>query len=203
VVKVDLATMQQVGPTLILDTDDNLLRSAVSDGTHAYFGTDTSPGRVVKVAGLEEEAADEAEEAEEAEEDSAPGTVLPLSVSCAPLPMAVGESVTCTVTGGEAGVEILWRAAYNPVFAGEGVTLDATGSATFSFTVPTAALGQVVTVELVDWLAPVSLGVAANLAPTSVPAGEGSVPATMWSLVMLALAGGLVLRRMSAVAVRG
>jgi hypothetical protein len=116
---------------------------------------------------------------------------------------AVGTKVTCTVTGGDAGVEILWRAAYNPVFAEAGVTLDASGSGTFSFTVPAAALGEPVTVELVDWLAPVSLGVAGGPVPSSVPSGGGSVP--VWSFVMLALAlaGGLVLRRMSAVGVRG
>jgi MYXO-CTERM domain-containing protein len=58
-----------------------------------------------------------------------------------------------------------------------------------------------VTVELVDWLAPVSLGVVGGPVPTSVPSGEGPVP--VWSLVLLALAGGLALRRKSAVGVRG
>jgi len=47
-----------------------------------------------------------------------------------------------------------------------------------------------VTVELVEWLAPVSLGVVGG-------------PVPVWSLVLLALAGGLALRRMSAVGVRG
>jgi hypothetical protein len=56
-------------------------------------------------------------------------------------------------------------------------------------------------VELVEWLAPVSLGVVGGPVPTSVPSGGGPVP--VWSLVMLALTGGLVLRRMSAVGVRG
>jgi len=114
---------------------------------------------------------------------------------------AVGTEVTCTVTGGDAGIDILWRAAYNPVFAEAGVTLDTSGAGEFSFTVPAAALGQAVTVELVDWFAPVSIGVAGGPVPTSVPSGGGPVP--VWSLVMLALAGGLVLRRMSAVGVRG
>ena len=126
---------------------------------------------------------------------------VPPSVSCAPLPLAVGASVSCTVTGGDPGIDILWRAADNPPFAGQGVTLDADGVGTFGFTVPAAALGQVVTVELVDWLAPVSLGVVGGPVPTSVPSGGGPVP--VWSLVLLALAGGLVLRRMSAVGVRG
>ncbi len=115
--------------------------------------------------------------------------------------LQVGAVAPCTVTGAGPGIEILWRAAYNPPFAGQGVTLDANGDGTFAFTVPAAALGQVVTVELVDWLAPVSIGVAGGPVPTSVPSGQGPVP--VWSLVLLALAGGLVLRRMSAVAVRG
>ena len=116
-------------------------------------------------------------------------------------PMVAGASVTCTVTSGDPGIDILWRAAYNPVFAEAGVTLDASGSGTFSFTVPAAALGQPITVELVDWSAPVSIGVAGGPVPTSVPSGGGPVP--VWSLVVLALAGGLALRRKSAVGVRG
>jgi hypothetical protein len=115
--------------------------------------------------------------------------------------LQVGAVAPCTVTGGDPGIEILWRAAYNPPFAGQGVTLDANGEGTFAFTVPAAAFGQVVTVELVDWFAPVSLGVAGGPVPTSVPSGGG--PMSVWSLVLLALGGGLVLRRISAVAVRG
>jgi alpha-tubulin suppressor-like RCC1 family protein len=128
------------------------------------------------------------------------GATSQLAVECDGKPQA-GRTLTCTVTGGDPGIDILWRAAYNPPFAGQGVTLDADGVGTFGFTVPAAALGQVVTVELVDWLAPVSLGVVGGPVPTSVPSGGGPVP--VWSLVLLALAGGLVLRRMSAVAVRG
>jgi hypothetical protein len=104
----------------------------------------------------------------------------------------VGSEVACTITGGDPDIEILWRAAYNPVFASEGVKLDADGIGTFGFTVPAAALGQVVTVELVDWLAPVSLGVAGGSVPASIPAGEGPVP--VWPLFVVALAGGLTLR---------
>jgi hypothetical protein len=49
VVKVNLATMQQVG-AVTLDVR-GYSYSAVSDGTHAYFGMRTSPGRVVKLGG--------------------------------------------------------------------------------------------------------------------------------------------------------
>jgi len=129
-------------------------------------------------------------------------TVSLVAVSCDGV-LQVGLLVTCTVTGGDPGIEILWRAAYNPPFAGQGVSLDADGVGTFGFTVPAAALGEELTVELVEWLAPVSLGVVGGPVPSSVPSGGGSVP--VWSFVMLALAlaGGLVLRRMSAGGVRG
>ena len=125
----------------------------------------------------------------------------PPSVSCAPSPLVAGASVTCIVTGGDPGIEILWRATHNPVFAEAGVTLDAFGVGSFSFVVPRAAAGQEVTVELVEWLAPVSLGVVGGPVPTSVPSGGGPMPVS--SLVLLALTGGLVLRRMSTVRVRG
>jgi len=122
-----------------------------------------------------------------------------LSLACSSL--QAGALVACEVSGGDAGVDILWRAATDSVFAEAAVNLGAEGSGEFSFTVPAAALGQVVTVELVGWLAPVSLGVAGGPVPTSVPSGEGPVP--VGSLVMLALAGGLVLRRTSVVGLRG
>jgi hypothetical protein len=120
---------------------------------------------------------------------------------CGPAMLQVGGEVVCEVLDGAAGIDVLWRAAYNPVFAEAGVTLDASGSGEFSFVVPAAALGRELTVELVEWLAPVSLGVAAGPVPSSVPSGEGPVP--VWSLVLLVLAGGSVLRRMATVSVRG
>jgi len=116
-----------------------------------------------------------------------------IAVACTPSPLAVGALVTCTVSGGDPGIDVLWRAAYNPVFAGAGLTLDGAGSGTFAFTVPAAALGQVVSVELVEWLAPVSLGVAGGPVPGSVPAGEGPVP--VWPMVFAALAGVVLMRR--------
>ena len=41
-------TIQSVD-AVTLNAGENFLRSAVTDGTHAYFGTNSSPGRVVKV----------------------------------------------------------------------------------------------------------------------------------------------------------
>ena len=122
------------------------------------------------------------------------GTVAaaPPSVSCVPSVPVVGGVVTCTVTGGNANIDILWRAAYNPTFAEAGVTLDDAGSGEFSFVVPAAALGQELTVELVEWIAPVSLGVVGGPVPSSVPSGEGPVP--VWTLVLAALVGVGLLR---------
>jgi hypothetical protein len=126
---------------------------------------------------------------------SAPDTSVAMSCEGT---RAVGSEVTCTVSGGDAGIDILWQAAYNPVFASAGVTLDADGNGTFSFAVPPAALGQELTVELVAWLSPASLGVVGGPVPASVPAGGGPVP--VWPFVMLTLAGGPIVARRSRVA---
>jgi hypothetical protein len=122
------------------------------------------------------------------------------ALSCTTLPATVGAVVTCTITGGPVGGDILWRAAYNPVFA-EGVVIfgeDARG--TFSFRVPAAALGQPLTVELVDWSAPAPLGVVSGPVPGSVPAGDGPAsgaplgfPATF--ALLLALVVGMAVAR--------
>ncbi len=48
VVKVRLSDMTRVG-ALTLETGENGLYSAVTDGTFGYFGTLTNPGRIVKV----------------------------------------------------------------------------------------------------------------------------------------------------------
>ncbi len=115
-------------------------------------------------------------------------------LACMPAgPPAVGALMTCTVTGGDAGIDILWRAAFNPTVAEAGVTLDEQGSGVFSFTVPAGAVGEELTVELVAWTAPLSLGTVGGPVPTSVPSGGG--PASVWTLGLLALAGGLALRR--------
>jgi hypothetical protein len=99
--------------------------------------------------------------------------IITLATSCAPLPPRFGDVVSCTVTGGDPGIEILWRVAVNPVVAEGPVTLDAQGSGTFGFTVPATVVGRELAVELVAWTAPQSLGVVGGPSPTSVPSGEG------------------------------
>jgi len=97
------------------------------------------------------------------------------ALTCAPQVLTVGATVTCEVRGGDPGIDILWRAAIDPGFAEAGVTLDMTGQGTFAFTVPSAALGRTITVELVEWTAPITLGTVSGPLPTALPAGEGPV----------------------------
>jgi len=123
---------------------------------------------------------------------SAPSLTPSVSFACDPRP-TLGRAVTCSVRGGDAGIDILWRAAYNPVFAEGVVRLGADGQGSFAFTVPAAAVGSPVSVELVGWLSPVTVGVAGGPVPSTVPAGDGGpfVPV----LLLLALgAAGTVLR---------
>ena len=102
---------------------------------------------------------------------SSPASALQLT--CAPLPVRVGDTISCTVTGADADIEILWRAAFNPTFASDGVTMSSQGDGTFSFVVPAAAAGEELSVELVEWTAPMSMGVVGGPVPSSIPAGEG------------------------------
>jgi surface protein len=99
------------------------------------------------------------------------------TLACLPAVPAAGVRVTCTVSGADAGIDILWRAASSTVFASAGVRIGADGTGTFSFIVPAAAVGEELRVELVGWAAPMSLGVVVGVAggpvPSSVQAGEG------------------------------
>jgi len=131
-------------------------------------------------------------------EPPAPSSTV--AVSCAPAALQVGALVTCTVTGGDPGIDILWRASYNPTIAEAGVTLDADGTGSFTFTVPAEARGQEITVELVEWTHPVTLGVAGGPVPSSIPAGEGpgGSPTGLLALTGLLLVAGISARRRGA-----
>jgi len=135
-------------------------------------------------------------------EVSAPAPVSVLTLTCDPAVAAPGQVVTCTVTGGDPGIEILWRASASPAFAGAGVQLDAEGHGTFSFRVPTSIGTRPITVELVGWGRTAPVAVVAPPVPVSVQAGEGApqdrlpVPAT--AVLLLGAAGLLGLRRASA-----
>jgi hypothetical protein len=120
--------------------------------------------------------------------DQLPASQPPAALSCAPdmLPLRVGALVTCTVAGGAAGQSLLWQASYNPVFANGSFTLNSAGAGTFQFTIPGAAHGQNVLVELEGNAQAVSLGVVGDLVPTSIPAGNGPHP--VWPFVVLVAA---------------
>jgi len=118
--------------------------------------------------------------------------------TCSPLPAVPGSTLTCEVTGGDPGAELLWRAA--TTFDSAGVLLGADGRGAFSFTVPATAGGREVTVELVGWSTPVSLGTAPPI-PGSIPAGGGSEPGAL-GIGLAAAAALAVLRRPRADGVR-
>jgi len=135
----------------------------------------------------------------DAPEPAAEPVSHPMTLSCSPDPVPVGAVVTCVVEKGDPNAEILWRATYNPAFAGQGVRLDAEGNGSFSFVAPAAALGLPVTVELVEWdrTAVVTVG---GPVPASVPAGEGQggLPLGLALGGLLVLAGASRLRRAGA-----
>jgi hypothetical protein len=119
--------------------------------------------------------------------DPEPGPVGPAAtVTCDAADPLVGATVTCALTS-DPGVEFLWTASTDPVFATGVVTTDVQGSGTFAFVVPASAVGSEVLVEIVEWTAPLSIGTVSGPVPTVVPAGEGPVPALTLLLVASAL----------------
>ncbi len=120
---------------------------------------------------------------------AAPPTLL-----CAPSPVRVGDAVVCEIESGDPRIEMLWQAVFDGrAFAGQGVMLDGSGRGTFSFVAPADSLGREVTVELVEWLRPVSIGVVGGPIPTNVPAGEGTLPLAFGVLVVLGVLSGVTL----------
>lgn len=118
----------------------------------------------------------------------APAVTIAPATTCTPVPPLVGDVVTCTVTGGDPDIDILWEVAVNPVLATGPVTLDARGTGTFTFSVPASAIGSELFVELVAWTAPQSLGVVGGPRPSSVPSGDGSRAPIVALLAATALA---------------
>jgi hypothetical protein len=121
--------------------------------------------------------------------DMVPPVQPAISVGCSPTPQ-VGATVTCTVANGPVGAEIVWQAAFNPVFASGVMTVDGSGVGSFSFTVPPEALGRPIGVELVGYIAPQVVGTTApgtsGLIPTRIPAGEGPVPRVPGGVITIA-----------------
>jgi hypothetical protein len=122
----------------------------------------------------------------------------PMELMCTPDPVVPGGTVTCEITQGDPGIDILWRASFGgSAFVERGVTLDADGRGTFTFVAPLAARDQVITVELVEWSPSATVQVSGVPLPTRLPAGEGS------GALPLGLAfGGLVLAGASVLRLR-
>jgi hypothetical protein len=119
-----------------------------------------------------------------------------LALDCRPDPVRAGELVTCDVTGGDPGIDILWRASIDGAFAGTGVTLDRDGRGTFTFLAPRDADGRTILVELVDWNVAATVGVVGTALPARIPAGEGPAGrASAAGLLSLALAAAALLGR--------
>jgi hypothetical protein len=127
---------------------------------------------------------------------SQPGT---LALTCTPDPVAVGGTVTCDVTGGDASIDILWRAACDAPFDGRGVTLDDQGRGTFTFVAPAGSAGCTIDVELVSWNVATTVRVVGTVVPTGIPAGPQLsattvAPALLSLLALLAVTVPLVRR---------
>jgi len=126
-------------------------------------------------------------------------TAAALGVTCSDAgptgTLAVGTPHTCTVSGADPGIDILWRAAYNPTFTEGVVRTGADGTGTLILIVPAAAAGSPVTVELVAWTTPILVGTAGGPIPTAINAGGGSA-AAVWLLI----AAGAILARTAAAA---
>lgn len=136
----------------------------------------------------------------EGDDEDTPGTSTAPSgpaLACTPSSIAVGGTVTCTVSSAPAMFDFVWRAGAGAPFAEGVVTTGADGTGSFTFVVPRAALGETVTVELVAWSAPVPIGVAGGPVPGSVPSGGGPVPFGMLGVALLGAAA-LAVRRVGA-----
>jgi hypothetical protein len=69
---------------------------------------------------------------------------------------------------------VTWRASYNPTFAAGTTVLDVAGAGGFTFTVPNAALGAPLVLEIVGWGDPMMLAAAlSGPVPGSIPSGAG------------------------------
>jgi hypothetical protein len=120
-----------------------------------------------------------------------------LAVSCTPDPAIAGGLVTCEVSGGDAGIDILWQASIGSSFASAGVTLDGFGRATFTFRAPSGSAGQTISVTLVDWGVSDTVLVTAAPVPNRLPAGGGpNGPAPALLVAGLVLASALALSRL-------
>jgi hypothetical protein len=95
-------------------------------------------------------------------------------LSCTAPALVVGAVVTCRVAAGPVDADVRWRAAVNPEVASGVLRTDGAGAASFAFRLTAATRGRTVTVELVDWTAPLPIGVVGDGLPLGVAAGGGT-----------------------------
>ncbi len=173
--------------------DDGLFAIIAFDGSGASCATQ-DPGTGLDPGTDEDDGSGPVEDAR-VDGSPAPASVRNGPLVCAPAVVRPGASVECTITGGTPGSQLAWRAAFNPTFAGDIVTLDSTGAGSFRFTVPAGAADRPIMVELVELEATVVLASEDGPVPTSVPAGQGPpvVPTWLVSLTSISLAIALLL----------
>jgi hypothetical protein len=119
-------------------------------------------------------------------------------------PTTAGDPIVGQVTGGDPGIDVLWRlVGPDGATLVEGpVTLDDSGAGTITTTLPSSATGGYRLI-LVGWGAEdgFTLGATSGPVPTSVPAGEApAVPVGLLALGLLAAAGAVVAVRRQVVA---
>jgi hypothetical protein len=118
------------------------------------------------------------------------------TLHCDPTQVGPGTTVRAQVTGGDPGIDILWRVAGadGEVLQQGPVQLSTSGEGAFAFTVPIRSSGPL-TVELVEWDATCVVAVADEggaLVPNRIAAGEGSSSPWQMPLIAMTLAAGLV-----------
>jgi len=118
------------------------------------------------------------------------------NLHCDPTQVGPGSTVRAQVTGGDPGIDILWRVvgADGEVVQQGPVQLSTSGEGAFAFTVPIRSSGPL-TIELVEWDATCVLTVTDAgdaLIPNRIAAGEGSSSPWQMPVIAVTLAVGLV-----------
>lgn len=131
-------------------------------------------------------------------------TAQPFGVSCTSAGQA-GASVTCTVVGAYSGEQLSVAASYGSTeFYSEVLSANADGEATFRFTAPREARGQVITVSVEGELSGTTVTDEITIAApgrTGEPVPPGRLARTGQDTILLAAAG-LVLLTGGVVAIR-
>jgi uncharacterized repeat protein (TIGR02543 family) len=114
-----------------------------------------------------------------------------LALACEGVAANAGTLVTCTVSGADPHLDIVWRMGDEDGDGPAGaLRTDELGDATFLFTAPRRADGVELVVHLVGWGVSATVGGpsvgAVRVTPTAVRAGEGPMPLVPLTLVLIA-----------------